>query len=519
MIARDSNTNEIDKFRLVHWDLQHLDIKYNSISGDHFYYYTIPRDIMLAVQRGDMDIVNSTRIEVLEAVKKRKQLKLVADNVFHMKRPGPQYITSIDRGWGVPATLAVMKDIFHVKVLKKGNEMIAFDHIVPLRILFPLSTGDVSPHLTANLGTWRNNVESEIEMWRRDPNRVSIMPIPLGITNFTGDAKMLMVTPEIKATEDAIITGLGIIPEIIRGGASWSGSNVSLRVVENSFINHRENILELLEFIVSNVSVYLGKPAIDIKMADFKMADDLEKKKIMLQYATGPADVKLISKDTATKELGFDPKHEFKMQLDELDELIEIKVREAEGAAEATGAASVINAMYVADADAENRRRSEMHSREEQADRDKYKDMQSQQNAQGINEEVASISPAAQQQTISIPNLIMVLTNRFARLSKFDPDEFKIRMLSLKNSMPNMYVEVYNNLKEMNLISADLMPDLAIAQKYTPGEIPSNIQGDTVATDPPSESEYGAATPAQSNLDAGGQLPEVMPPRALSSPI
>ena len=85
--------------------------------------------------------------------------------------------------------------------------------------------------------------------------------------------------------------------------------------------------------------------------------------------------------------------------------------------------------------------------------------------------------------------------------------------------MPLMYGEIYNNLKEMNLIEADLSPNLQDVQKYTPGEIPSNTQGDTLATDPPSDSEFGAATPAQSGIEAGNPLPEVRPPRSPKSPI
>ena len=55
--------------------------------------------------------------------------------------------------------MPIMKDIFHNKILKKGNEMIAFDHIVPLRIMFPTGTGDVSPHLTTNLSNWKNKID------------------------------------------------------------------------------------------------------------------------------------------------------------------------------------------------------------------------------------------------------------------------------------------------------------------------------------------------------------------------
>ena len=526
MDARDINTKEVDKMGIVHWDLLFMDIKYNSITGDHFYFYTIPPDLSAAIRRGDMDIVNTTRLEIIKAVKKRKQLKLMADNVFHMKRPAPQYLFPSERGWGIPVIMPVMKDIFHCKILKKGNEMIAFDHIVPLRILFPQGTGDVSPHATINLSSWRSKIEDEIRKWKLDPNYISIVPLPLGMQNFSGDSKILSVTPEIKATEDSIITGIGIIPEIIRGGASWSGSNVSLRVVENTFINHRNDMHTYLDFIIDGIHRYLGMPKINAKMSDFKMADDLEKKKMMLDAARGKSSEAFISRKTATKEIGFDPSEEFKNKTEELKEIMELMAREAEGSAEAQGAGTIISAGYQADAEMENKDRLEMHDRESQARRDEEFQAQSDENAAGVEQEVTDLATQTGKSPdmISLPNLILIMTQRFMRLAKVDVDEFKIRMLAMKNSNPSLYQEIYKNLKEMNLIEADTLPDLAEAQKMTPGELPSYNQGDQYAGEPPSPAESGPnPSIIQSTGSVGGPpatLPEARPPRsAVSSQI
>jgi len=520
MTAKDMKTTELDKLSIVHWDLMNISIKYNPITGDHFYFYNVPGDISFAIRRGDMDIIKNTRLEVIEAVKTKKQIKLKPDNVFHLKRPGPQYLVPSERGWGIPATMPVMKDIFHNKILKKGNEMIAFDHIVPLRIMFPQGTGDVSPHATINLSSWKDKIEDEIRKWRADPNYVSIVPIPIGMENFSGDAKLLLVTPEIKATEDVIITGMGIIPEIIRGGASWSGSNVSLRVVENTFLNHRNDMHEFIDFVEENISRFFDFPRVNIKMSDFKMADDLEKKKLMLN-ASGGGPNSLVSSDTATKELGFDPKEEYKKKLQDLKKSVELGVMEAEGQAEAQGAASVINASFQADAQIANQDRLEMNERESQARRDEASFMESEENAHGVEREVDALSNKAQQpkQSISIPNLILIMTNRFMRLAQVDPDEFKIRMLSMKNSTPSLFREVYKNLKEMNVITADVMPDLEQAQKSTPGEIPSYVQGEQTGADEPTLAEQGS-DPSAIKPDMNGKpLPEARPPRSAASPI
>jgi len=518
--ARDKNTKELDKFNLIHWDLIYIDIKYNTISGDHFYFYRIPPQMELAIKRGDRDIINTTRLEVIDAVKKKKPLKLMADNVFHLKRSGPQYIISSERGWGIPAIMPVMKDIFHTKILKKGNEMIAFDHIVPLRILFPVGTGDISPHATVNLSGWKTKIEDEIRKWKADPNYISVVPLPLGNVNFSGDSKILSVTPEIKATEDSIMTGIGIIPEIIRGGASWSGSNVSLRVVENSFLNHRNDMHDYLEFVVDNISRYLDMPKIDVRMSDFKMADDLAKKKMVVEAAMGTPSKSLISKSTVIKELGFDPELEYESKLKELKRNIELMIEEMEGASTAHGAASVVNAMYQADAEAANRDRLETHDRESQGKKEEI-DMQiHEENATEIKNEVAMLAQkkGVDADQIATPTLILMFTQRFAVLATTNKDEFKMRMLIMKNVMPALYQEVYNNLKELNLIEADLQPNLEVTQKMTPGEIPVYSQGEIGADTPPSISEVGAE-PKGINKDYNKQLPDAKPPVSQNAPI
>ena len=63
MKARDINTKESSRIGLVHWDLLYMDIKYNSISGDHFYFYTVPPDLAASIRRADMDMVGTTTID------------------------------------------------------------------------------------------------------------------------------------------------------------------------------------------------------------------------------------------------------------------------------------------------------------------------------------------------------------------------------------------------------------------------------------------------------------------------
>ena len=516
MEARDMPTKEIEKLGFVFWDLMNIHIKYNNISGDHFFYYTIPNNIRKSINNGDMDIINTTRLEVIKAVEKNKKLKLSPQNLFHYKRPGPQYIYPDQRGWGVSVIMPVLKDIFYKRILRKGNEAIAFEHIVPLRIIFPQGTGEVSPHSMTNLGTWKSKIEDEILMWKKDPNRISIVPLPVGQINFGGDGKMLLVTNEIKAVDDDIIIGTGIIPEIIKGGASWSGSNVSLRVVENTFLNHRKSMKSFIKWTTRKVALYMGLPEIDVDMDDFKMADDLQRKQLLLK-AAGESQ---ISFDTAIKEFGLNPDSEYKKMIEEVKRQTEILTLKAEGQAEAQGAGGIISGMYGADAQFESQSRMEKNMREKQERDDKQKQQGLEERANISKEEAGRLaqSQGVNPETVNTADLILIMTRRFARLSKSDPEEFKIRMLSMKNSMPILYKEVYENLSEMNLIEADLNPDLAMAQKHTPGELPKYIQGDSAASNPPQPAEQGTS-PNALDKDSVKPLPEVLPPRGANASI
>ena len=78
----------------------------------------------------------------------------------------------------------------------------------------------------------------------------------------------------------------------------------------------------------------------------------------------------------------------------------------------------------------------------------------------------------------------------------------------------------------MNLIAADLMPDLRVAQVHTPGELPTYSQGENSSGVPPTPAEQGT-TPGVGVKPAGAPkpaptpnpLPQQRPPRGNNASI
>jgi hypothetical protein len=168
----------------------------------------------------------------------------------------------------------------------------------------------------------------------------------------------------------------------------------------------------------------------------------------------------------------------------------------------------------------ENQKRVEMHQKNRKQEQDDEANKNKGQNAQAMEQDAQA---AGAPQGIQLNKLIFLLTTRFARLADVDPTEFKIRLHALKQSMPTMFTEVYRNLQEMNLIKADLIPDIEKEKELTadtaPGTIAPTTQGGTTAMDQPSPAEGQLKIQTIGSEVVAKPLPEQLPPRRVDSPI
>ena len=213
---------------------------------------------------------------VIDAIASGKDVLIDPDKIFHLKRP---QMGTLWKGWGTPMILPVLKDIHYYYILRKANEALALQRIVPLNILFPQGNADVSPFAHLNLGTWKAKIEDELLKWRRDGNYLPILPLPVGSQIIGGDAKQLMVSQEQEMVARSIAAGLGVPLEFIIGGLNWSGSSVSLRILENFFLNLTSQDLRLTnKFLIPKLARIMRIPKIEISFTKFKMADDMQAK-------------------------------------------------------------------------------------------------------------------------------------------------------------------------------------------------------------------------------------------------
>lgn len=342
----DSWVRDPKRLKFHRWTVEQIDIQYNPFTGDREYYYRIsPRERKL-IQSGVKHYIAKTPKVFLSAVKNGKDVRLNKENLFHFKRTS---ISDDQLAWGMPVMYPALKEAFHWQVLRKANEAISFQYIIPLTIIFPQPHGEANPYTHLNTSTWKNFVEGQINRWKRDPNHIPVMPIPLGSQQIFGNARALMVGPEMQQVADNIIAACQVPREFVYGGLSYSGTSVSLRMLENHFLIYREQMTRFLKWISCKIYTFLQWPKFTVRLSDFKMADDIQKK----QFIMALAQQGIVSWDFILEDSGLDFIEEQKKKKDEIRRMGETAKLQQIESADAQGEAMKIQMKYQAEAEVE----------------------------------------------------------------------------------------------------------------------------------------------------------------------
>lgn len=326
--------------KTIRWNPEDVEISYNDLSGEYTYFYTIPAVIRNDVVVGRKEVVEGVPQVFIQAMREQKGIIFSKDNFFHLRRPT---LATQDRGWGIPLLLPVLKDTFYLQLMKKAQEAILLEHIVPLRVLFPQAgSGSSDPYTTINLVDWRDHVAQEIARWRYDNNYIPILPLPIGQETIGGDGKALLLMPEIQQWSVQIMIGMGVPREFLEGGMSYAGTNVSMRMLENAFIGYLNRQLGLLRFVMKQVAAFMDWPEVKLRFKPFKMADDIQRKALELQLNQAGK----ISDTTLLSSSDFSQDEENQIMLRETAKRLEATKTQQVAMAEIQGEAQLVMAKY-----------------------------------------------------------------------------------------------------------------------------------------------------------------------------
>jgi hypothetical protein len=303
----DLPDNLEQKLKVKLWSPHEIEIIHDPWTGDCDYVWKIPAHYKQEIRRGNMHLLERAPKQVLAAIAANKWFMFERDALFHMKEPTLSGILS--RGWGLSRVMANFRDVWYVQVLRRYNEAIAMDYVIPFRVITPeVRSGSgqsgltTDPLLSSNMGGFGAAVRSMLRRRRRNPTEWHMLPFPVQYQALGGDAKQLAPAELLDQAYDILLNAGGAPAQLYRGTLELQTAPVSLRLFEATHhaLVHGNN--QFLRWLVKQTSQLLSFKQIELRMQRVTMADDFQKTMTAMQLYMGQQ----LSGGSAFRMLGLD---------------------------------------------------------------------------------------------------------------------------------------------------------------------------------------------------------------------
>ena len=321
----DRRSVEEDKLRIVHWPAREMRLLYHPVSGKTIYLWEIAPDFKAMIRRGNTFYLESTPWEVIEAIKKDELFRFNDDVIYHLKA---EVVSGVRHfGWGIPPVMSNFKQAWYIQVLKRYNEAIALDYIIPLRVITPKAGGtsrEADPLLQVNMGTFYSRVMAMWREHRRDPTTLHGLPFPVEMQFLGGvEGRQLAPVDLIDKATDEFLNAQGVPAQMYRGDLQWQALPAALRLFERTWVGYVTSMNGLINWIFKRVSDLQNWENLKGRLQPVTYADDIDKKQMQLQLSAG----NMISKQTAFSPFGISYRDEVKRMLEEQEYMMEQQKR------------------------------------------------------------------------------------------------------------------------------------------------------------------------------------------------
>lgn len=329
---KDRCSPDVSRVKLIRWNPKFVSLRVHPVSGRTEYYLQLDRELVRKIQEGNPFYLNDTPWSMIECALQKKDnlFRFREGQLFHLKAGSLAGLPI--RGWGLPPMLPNFKLAYYIQLLRRYDEAITLDYIVPFRVLFPQAqTADGKDALSMmSMGTFVSQMKNMVDNHRRQLTDIQVAPFPVGYQMLGGEAKALSPKESIQAAFDELFTSMGYPVELYKGSLSLQAAPVALRLFEKEQCHLVHGYNDILKWIVGLVGRYFRWETrkIDVKLRPVTLADDIERKAIMLQSAAGQD----ISKQTAYRTVGIDYMDEQRRVVEEQKEIMRLQRKAQEEA-------------------------------------------------------------------------------------------------------------------------------------------------------------------------------------------
>ncbi len=309
----DRRTYEEDLVRVVRWSPHQIKILFHPVSHRAIYIWKIPESFSEEIRKGTPFYIEDTPWEIIQAVQNKQDFQFHPHVIYHMKEATLAGIEN--RGWGVPRALSNFRQAWYLQVLKRYNEAIGLDYIVPFRVITPSSRGrgELDPMLNQNLSGFKRNVMSMLNRHRRDPANWNVLPFAVEYQALSGEGTELAPYEMMTQATDELLNAVGVPAELYRGSVEMQVMPSALRLFEATWPHLVSGYNGWLSWLFDQMASEFNWERPRGKLQRVTLADDMEAKHIRLMLAQGNQ----ISMQSAFSPLGINVHDEIDRKIEE----------------------------------------------------------------------------------------------------------------------------------------------------------------------------------------------------------
>ena len=320
-------------FRIIRWDPRDIHIEFNQITDECRYYYTPNNTVLTGIKNGDRIYMESTPWKVIQTVIQSKRLEFESGKIKHLKYDGVASFKGKLKGWGLPPFFGAFDQVVLLNLLKRYNEAILLDYLVPFRFLSPPKGGPgADPLLDIDAGNFMRSIEAMISEQRKNPSKIHSVPYPVTYQVIGGEAKQLAPTDLLKFTLETLYNTLGIPQEFFMSNLQTGGPPIALRIFERQHASYFGELESFMDWVGDVLTERKMWEKVKIKYIRTSVFEDEQTKEVKLQMLSSNK----VSNSTALSPFGIDYADEIDRIIDE-QQLYDQKMMEVQRADQKAG--------------------------------------------------------------------------------------------------------------------------------------------------------------------------------------
>lgn len=318
----DRRSTDSNRARLVLWNPKEIEIRSHPVSGETTYFWDMNAKFRDRILNKDMFFIRGTPLSMLRTAAMWAKRRTSGDGarllyqfdegaIKHIRESN---LAGIDfEGWGVPPILPNFRLSYYIQLLRRYDEAIAQDYIIPFRVIFPQTgpTQGSDPLQTASLAKFTGAMKQMVENRRKDPTAIQVAPVPVGYQALGGEARNLAPKDNLAYSSDELLNNLNYPAELYKCNLSVQAAPVALRLYAKNNSNLVGGFNEIISWILPQLHTHFKWGEVTGKLNPITLADDLSRQSMLLNLQAGQK----VSDTTALKTVNLSYEEEMQRMI------------------------------------------------------------------------------------------------------------------------------------------------------------------------------------------------------------